>query len=76
MANYTIVGTSPPRIDIPAKVNGTYTYVHNIRVPGMLHGRVVRPRGQGGVTSTNYRPADGQCRVDQSHSGRQGRAAR
>ena len=23
------------------------TYVHNIRVPGMLHGRVVRPRGQG-----------------------------
>ncbi len=56
MANYTIVGTSPPRIDIPAKVNGTYTYVHNIRVPGMLHGRVVRPRGQGGVTSTNYVP--------------------
>jgi nicotinate dehydrogenase subunit B len=35
------------RIDIPAKVYGTYTYVHNIRVPGMLHGRVVRPRGQG-----------------------------
>ena len=34
-------------IDIPAKVTGTYTYVHNIRVPGMLHGRVVRPRGQG-----------------------------
>ncbi|HEX4519152.1 MAG TPA: molybdopterin cofactor-binding domain-containing protein [Gaiellaceae bacterium] len=56
MANYTVVGTSPPRIDIPAKVNGTYTYVHNIRVPGMLHGRVVRPRGQGGVTSTNYVP--------------------
>ena len=26
---------------------GTYTYVHNIRVPGMLHGRVVRPRGPG-----------------------------
>ena len=36
-----------PRKDIPAKVNGSYTYVHNIRVPGMLHGRVVRPRGQG-----------------------------
>ena len=26
---------------------GTYTYVHNIRIPGMLHARVVRPRGQG-----------------------------
>ena len=37
----------PPRIDIPAKVTGTYTYVHNIRVPGMLHARIVRPRGQG-----------------------------
>ena len=36
-----------PRIDIPAKVNGTYTYVHNVRVPGMLHGRVIRPHGQG-----------------------------
>jgi CO/xanthine dehydrogenase Mo-binding subunit len=36
-----------PRVDIPAKVNGTFTYVHNIKVPGMLHGRVVRPRGQG-----------------------------
>jgi CO/xanthine dehydrogenase Mo-binding subunit len=56
VANYTLIGTSPPRIDIPAKVAGTYTYVHNIRVPGMLHGRVVRPRGQGGVTSVNNQP--------------------
>jgi nicotinate dehydrogenase subunit B len=47
MADYRIVGTSPPRVDIPAKVMGTFTYVHNIRVPGMLHGRVVRPQGQG-----------------------------
>jgi CO/xanthine dehydrogenase Mo-binding subunit len=42
-----IVGTSPPRMDIPDKVTGKYTYVHSIKVPGMLHGRVVRPRGQG-----------------------------
>ena len=49
VGQYTIVGSNPgpPRIDIPAKVLGTYTYVHNIRVPGMLHARVVRPRGQG-----------------------------
>jgi CO/xanthine dehydrogenase Mo-binding subunit len=49
VAQYTLVGKSPspPRIDIPAKVLGTYTYVHNIRLPGMLHGRMVRPRGQG-----------------------------
>jgi CO/xanthine dehydrogenase Mo-binding subunit len=44
---YKLVGTNPPRIDVPAKVNGSYTFVQNIRVPGMLHGRVVRPRGQG-----------------------------
>jgi nicotinate dehydrogenase subunit B len=47
VGKYTLVGTSPPRIDIPAKVTGTYTYVHNVRIPGMLHGRLVRPRGQG-----------------------------
>jgi nicotinate dehydrogenase subunit B len=48
VSQYTIVGTNPPRVDVPSKVTGEYTYVHNIRVPGMLHGRVVRPRGQGG----------------------------
>ncbi|HEV3055613.1 MAG TPA: molybdopterin cofactor-binding domain-containing protein, partial [Solirubrobacteraceae bacterium] len=48
VSDYALVGIkSPPRIDIPAKVTGTYTYVHSVRVPGMLHGRVVRPRGQG-----------------------------
>jgi CO/xanthine dehydrogenase Mo-binding subunit len=47
MGQYTIIGTKVPRIDIPAKVTGAYTYVHSIRIPGMLHGRVVRPRGQG-----------------------------
>jgi nicotinate dehydrogenase subunit B len=47
VSNYKVVATRVPRIDIPAKVNGSYTYVHNVRIPGMLHGRVVRPRGQG-----------------------------
>ena len=36
-----------PRVDVPDKITGKYTYVHNVRIPGMLHGRVVRPRGQG-----------------------------
>jgi CO/xanthine dehydrogenase Mo-binding subunit len=44
---YKLVTTSPPRIDIPDKLTGKYTYVHNLRLPGMVHGRVVRPRGQG-----------------------------
>ena len=30
-------------------VSGKYTYIQNVRVPGMLHGRVVRPRGQGAL---------------------------
>jgi CO/xanthine dehydrogenase Mo-binding subunit len=51
VAQYKLVGTRFPRKTIPEKVSGKYTYVHNVRVPGMLHGRVVRPRGQGGYGS-------------------------
>lgn len=40
---YRIVGRSTPRVDIPAKAGGALVYVHDMRVPGMLHGRVVRP---------------------------------
>src|SRR6476659_6218229 len=40
---YTIVGQSVPRVDLPAKATGELVYVHDLRVPGMLHGRVVRP---------------------------------
>src|SRR4051812_7314799 len=40
---HTIVGQSVPRVDLPAKATGELVYVHDMRVPGMLHGRVVRP---------------------------------
>jgi len=46
-AAYRIVGTPVPRNDLPDKVSGKYVYMQHVRVPGMLHGRVVRPRGQG-----------------------------
>jgi CO/xanthine dehydrogenase Mo-binding subunit len=36
-----------PRVDIPAKMFGQFTYMQDFRVPGMLHGRVVRPRAFG-----------------------------
>ncbi|MDN7930485.1 molybdopterin-dependent oxidoreductase [Burkholderia metallica] len=42
-ARYRIVGRSSPRVDLPAKATGQLTFVHDVRVPGMLHGRVVRP---------------------------------
>nr|WP_246505034.1 molybdopterin cofactor-binding domain-containing protein [Microvirga antarctica] len=38
-----IVGRPIERVDIPAKITGQLTYVHDVRVPNMLHGRVVRP---------------------------------
>ena len=41
--NYSLVGQSVPRVDLPAKATGELIYVHDVRVPGMLHGRVVRP---------------------------------
>jgi len=41
--SYTVVGKVLPRPDVPAKVTGTHTYVHDVSVPGMLHGRVIRP---------------------------------
>jgi CO/xanthine dehydrogenase Mo-binding subunit len=42
-SEYAIVGRSAGRVDIPLKVRAALLYVHDVRVPGMLHGRVVRP---------------------------------
>jgi len=42
-SQYTVLGTPVPRYDIPAKVTGEYQYVQNVRLPSMLHGKVVRP---------------------------------
>ncbi|PIF76103.1 nicotinate dehydrogenase subunit B [Variovorax sp. 54] len=42
-ADYRLVGTRQARVDIPAKLAGDLVFVHDMRVPGMLHGRVVRP---------------------------------
>ncbi len=43
VAVHRIVGSSPPRVDLPAKATGGLVFVHDMRVDGMLHGRVVRP---------------------------------
>jgi CO/xanthine dehydrogenase Mo-binding subunit len=44
-SEYKVVGKSIRRVDIPERVRGTHLYVQNVKVPGMLHGRVVRPPG-------------------------------
>jgi nicotinate dehydrogenase subunit B len=46
-ATYTVVGQSLPRVDLPPKILGRATYSTDVRVPGMLHGRVIRPSGIG-----------------------------
>ena len=46
-AAYRIMGQSIPRVDIPGKVTGAAAYVQDMRLPGMLHARVVRPPGYG-----------------------------
>jgi CO/xanthine dehydrogenase Mo-binding subunit len=40
---WRVLGTPVKRLDGPALVSGRFEFVHNVRVDGMLHGRVVRP---------------------------------
>src|SRR6185312_6971601 len=42
-----VIGQNLPRLDIPAKVSGGETYVQDMRLPGMLHARVVRGPSDG-----------------------------
>jgi CO/xanthine dehydrogenase Mo-binding subunit len=44
--SYRLVGTRVPRVDIPTKAAGKQLHMQHVRVPGMLHGRIVRPLGQ------------------------------
>jgi CO/xanthine dehydrogenase Mo-binding subunit len=46
-ATYKVMGQVVPRVDIPAKVTGGAAYVQDMRLPGMLHARVVRPPSYG-----------------------------
>lgn len=43
---YRLVGTPEARVDLSGKLDGSHTYIQHVRLDGMLHGRVVRPRGQ------------------------------
>lgn len=44
---HRVVGTSQPRLDLPRKVTGMPSFVHDMELPGMLFGRVVRPPTHG-----------------------------
>jgi nicotinate dehydrogenase subunit B len=66
-ASYTIVGQPVARLDIPAKVFGQFMYMQDFRLPGMVHGRVVRPAGMGatlqGVDESSVRGVPGIIKV-------------
>ncbi|HVB78191.1 MAG TPA: molybdopterin cofactor-binding domain-containing protein [Candidatus Nitrosotalea sp.] len=49
---YTTVGQSIPRVDIPDKVTTAATYVQDVKVPGMLHARVIHPQGIGSTVTS------------------------
>jgi nicotinate dehydrogenase subunit B len=51
-ANYRVVGKPIARLDIPGKLTGQFTYMQDFRVPGMLHGRTVRPPAIGAKLET------------------------
>jgi nicotinate dehydrogenase subunit B len=46
-ATFKVMGQPIPRVDIPAKVTGGAAYVQDMRLPGMVHARVVRPPSYG-----------------------------
>ncbi|HXJ38333.1 MAG TPA: molybdopterin cofactor-binding domain-containing protein, partial [Bryobacteraceae bacterium] len=42
-SSYAVVGKPVRRPDVPGKATGTFVFVHDHKLPGMLHGRVIRP---------------------------------
>ena len=66
-SEWTILGKPVPRVEIPAIATGQFEYVHNVRVPGMLHGQVVRPPAVGarlaGVDESSVRGLPGVVKV-------------
>jgi len=66
-SEWTILGKPVPREEIPAMVAGQFEFVHSVRVPGMLHGQVVRPPAVGatlvGVDESSVRDIPGIVKV-------------
>jgi CO/xanthine dehydrogenase Mo-binding subunit len=46
-ATFKVMGQPVPRVDIPAKVTGGAAYLQDMRLPGMVHARIVRPPSYG-----------------------------
>jgi nicotinate dehydrogenase subunit B len=51
-SQWTVLGKPIPRPDLPDIMTGRFEFVHNVRLPGMLHGRVVRPPSMGATVAS------------------------
>jgi nicotinate dehydrogenase subunit B len=51
VSGYKLVAQRVARPDLAGKVNASHAYIQHLRLPGMLHGRIVRPRGQSAYVS-------------------------
>jgi nicotinate dehydrogenase subunit B len=64
---YRVIGQPVPRVELPGKITGLHRYVHNVRVPGMQHGRVIHPTAIGAtlasVDEASLGPLRGTVRV-------------
>jgi nicotinate dehydrogenase subunit B len=49
---FTVIGQDIPRVDVPLKVNGAMKYGYDTTVPGMLHGKIVRPPSLGATLAS------------------------
>ena len=66
------MGKPMPRVDIPAKVTGGAAYVQDLRLPGMVHARVVRPPSHGArLTERRHRRGRGDAGRGQGRARRQ-----
>jgi CO/xanthine dehydrogenase Mo-binding subunit len=66
-SDWRVLGAPVPRVEIPDLVTGRFEFVHDVRVPGMLHGRVVRPPAVGakllGVNEDSVKDVAGLVKV-------------
>jgi len=64
---WKVLGTPVARLDMPAMATGQFEFVHNVRVPGMVHGAVVRPptvgAALGGIDEASVRGMPGLVKV-------------
>jgi len=67
---WTVAGTAVPKVDGRAFVTGTHPYASDVRRPGILIGRVLRPPGfKATLTSVHTRAAEAMAGVTVVHDG-------